>query len=588
MKYFPKDKKALMMAALGRIPADLAIVNANLVNVFTGEIYKANVFVYDGFVAHVETEDFDTVNAREVIDAEGMYLTPGFIDAHVHIESSMMIPRNFAKAVIPHGTTMVITDPHEIANVYGERAVEYMNAQTEGLPMKMYIDIPSCVPAVPGVENAGAVFMAEDIRRMLNLSNVIGLAEVMDFIGVYNADDRMMDILKVFEEDGRYIQGHAPGLIGRQLSSYRIGGPSTCHESRSRWEVKPKMRSGMYVDARSSSIAKNIPEILKGLEGVKFYDRLTFCTDDREVDEIIASGHMNDVLRDAIKCGFDPVTAIKSTTLNAAQAVKLENYGAVAPGYVADMLLIPSLDELKPAYVFTDGKLVAKDGVLLADIPDLFFEIESENSVNAPDFTVEDFKLKYEKGDKVKVNMMEYLDFNGSTSVCSQIELPVVDGVVDISGDESLHYAIIVNRYGKGTYTKGVVRNFGKINAAWGSTVSHDSHNISIVYKNPEDALAVYECLKKTGGGQVLAENGKVIANVVLNVGGLMSNKPNEELAAEVQNMKTALKAAGLDLPNPMLRIVTLALPVIPKVKFTDMGLVDVNKQDFIPIFVEE
>lgn len=344
----------------------------------------------------------------------------------------------------------------------------------------------------------------------------------------------------------------------------------------------------MYVDARSSSIAKNIPEILKGLEGVKFYDRLTFCTDDREVDEIIASGHMNDVLRDAVKCGFDPVTAIKSTTLNAAQAVKLENYGAVAPGYVADMLLIPSLDELKPAYVFTDGRLVAKDGVLLADIPDLFFEIESENSVNAPDFTVEDFKLKYEKGDKVKVNMMEYLDFNGSTSVCSQIELPVVDGVVDISGDESLHYAIIVNRYGKGTYTKGVVRNFGKINAAWGSTVSHDSHNISIVYKNPEDALAVYECLKKTGGGQVLAENGKVIANVVLNVGGLMSNKPNEELAAEVQNMKTALKAAGLDLPNPMLRIVTLALPVIPKVKFTDMGLVDVNKQDFIPIFVEE
>ena len=515
-------------------------------------------------------------------------LTPGLIDAHVHIESSMMIPRNFAKAVIPHGTTMVITDPHEIANVYGIRAVEYMNEQTKGLPMKMYIDIPSCVPAVPGMENAGATFMADDIRKMLNLSNVIGLAEVMDFIGVYNADDRMMDILKVFEEDGRYIQGHAPGLKGRQLSSYRIGGPTTCHETRNDWEVKPKMRSGMYVDARSSSIAKNVSEIVKGMEGIKFYDRLTFCTDDREVDEIIAHGHMNDVLRDALKCGFDAVTAIKSCTLNAAQAVHLENYGAIAPGYVADMLLMDSLDELKPSHVFTDGTLVAKDGVLLADIPDIRFELEEKNSVNAPDFTVEDFKLKYEKSDKVKVNMMEYIDFNGSTSVCTQIELPVVDGVVDISGDDSLHYAIIVNRYGKGTFTKGVVKNFGKIDAAWGTTVSHDSHNISIVYKNPEDAFAVYECLKKTGGGQALAENGQVVANVVLNVGGLMSNKPNEELASEVQNMKVALKNAGLDLPNPMLRIVTLALPVIPKVKFSDIGLVDVNKQELIPIFVEE
>ena len=588
MKYFPKDKKGLMMVALGKQPADLAITNANLVNTFTGEVYKANVFVYDGFVAHVETEDFETVNAKEIIDAQGKYLTPGLIDAHVHIESSMMIPRNFAKAVIPHGTTMVITDPHEIANVYGIRAVEYMNAQTEGLPMKMYIDIPSCVPAVPGLENAGAVFMADEIRKMLGLSNVIGLAEVMDFIGVFNADDRMMDIIKVFEEDGRYIQGHAPGLIGRQLSSYRIGGPTTCHETRGAFEVKPKMRSGMYVDARSSSIAKNIPEVIKGLDGVKFYDRLTFCTDDREVDEIIAVGHMNDVLRDAVKCGFDPVTAIKSATLNAAQAAHLENYGAIAPGYVADMLLMDSLEELNPSYVFTDGKIVAKDGVLLADIPTLKFDLEEENSVNAPDFTVDDFVLKYEKGDKVKLNIMEYLNYNGSSSVCSQVELPVVDGVVDISGDDSLHYAIIINRYGNGTFTKGVVRNFGKIDAAWGTTVSHDSHNISIVYKKPEDAMAVYECLKRTGGGQALAENGKVIANVVLNVGGLMSNKPNDELAAEVQNMKTSLKAAGLDLSNPMLRIVTLALPVIPAVKFSDMGLVDVNKQEFIPIFVEE
>ncbi len=588
MKYFPKDKKALMMAALGRIPSDLAITNANIVNTFTGEIYKANVFIYDGFIAHVETEDFENINAKEIVDAKGSFLTPGFIDAHVHIESSMMIPRNFAKAVLPHGTTMVITDPHEIANVYGIRAVEYMNAQTKDLPMKMYIDIPSCVPSVPGLENSGASFVAEDIKTMLSLSNVIGLAEVMDFIGVMNADKRMMDILKVFEEDGRYIQGHAPGLIGRGLSSYRIGGPTTCHESRKSWEVKPKMRTGMYVDARSSSISKNINEIVKGLDGIKFYDRLTFCTDDREVDEIIENGHMNDVLREATRCGLDVITAIKSCTLNAAQAAKLENIGAIAPGYVADMLIIPSLEDLKPSHVFTDGKLVAKDGILLANIPSIDFDLEKDLSVNAPDFTVENFRLKAPKANKVKVNILEYGSLNLSSTVLSQLELPVKDGYVDISGDDSLQFAAIINRYGNGTYTVGIVKNFSKIDVAWGSTVSHDSHNISITYKNPEDALAVYNHFKQNGGGQALAENGQIIASLNLNVGGLMSNKPVDELSKEVKAMKKALKDCGVDLTNPLLRIVTLALPVIPDVKYSDMGLIDVIKQEFIPIFVED
>lgn len=588
MKIFPKDKKGLMMAALGRIPSDLAIVNANLVNTFTGEVYKANVFVYDGFVAHVETEDFENVNAKEVVDAAGAYLIPGLIDAHVHIESSMMIPRNFAKAVIPHGTTTVVTDPHEIANVYGIRAVEYMNAQTQGLPMRMYIDIPSCVPAVPGLENAGAAFLADDIRKMLSLSNVIGLAEVMDFVGVANADQRMMDILQVFEEDGRYIQGHAPGVIGRQLSSYRIGGPSTCHESRAAYEIKPKMRSGMFVDARSSSIAKNVREVIKGLDGMKFYDRLTFCTDDREVDEIIAGGHMNDVLRDAIKVGFDPVTAIKSCTLNAANAIHIENLGAIAPGFVADMLIVPSLTELNPSHVFTSGKLVAKDGKLLADIPTIPFDIEKENSVNVPDFTPEMFGMKSPKEGFVKVNVMEYNSLASSGTVCTEMTLPVKDGFVDISGDDSLHFAAIINRYGKGTYTIGVVKNFGPLKGAWGSTVSHDSHNMTIVYKNVQDAFAVYSNLKEIGGGMSLAADGKTVASLALNVGGLMSTKSNEELSAEVQNMKNALRAAGFDTANPLLRIVTLALPVAPTTKFTDIGLVDVLKQEFIPIFPEE
>ena len=393
MKYYPKDKKELISVALGRVPAELAIINANLVNTFTGEIYKANVFIHKGFIAHVETEDFEVVNAIKIIDAQGEYLTPGLVDAHMHIESTMMTPRNFAKAALPHGTTMVVTDPHEIANVYGIRGVEYMTKMTTDLPMKMYVNIPSCVPAVPGLEQSGAEFTAKDIEKMLNLTNIMGLAEVMDYIGVIEGSDRMMEIINVFEKDGRYVQGHAPGVIGRTLSAYLVGGPTTCHECRFTEEVKPKIRNGMYVDARSSSIAKNVETIVSALEGVKFYDRLTFCTDDREVDEILESGHMNDVLRDAIKIGFDPVTAIKSATLNACMEVGLTNMGAIAAGYVADMLLLPSLEELNPSKVFVDGEIVAENGKLTIEIHELSDSIEQENSVNVKDFTLEDFVL---------------------------------------------------------------------------------------------------------------------------------------------------------------------------------------------------
>ncbi len=590
MKIYPKDKKGLMMAALGKIPSDLAIINANLVNTFTGEIYKANVFIYDGFIAHVETEDFNEVNAKEIIDAQGKYLTPGFIDAHVHIESSLMIPRNFAKTVLPHGTTMVVTDPHEIANVCGIRGVEYMTKMSESLPMKMYVNIPSCVPSVPNMEGNGAEFTAKEIEKMLNLSNIIGLGEVMDFVGVANASDRMMSIIEVFEKDGRYIQGHAPGITGRMLSSYLVGGPTTCHETRAQHEAKPKIRNGMYIDARSSSMTKNVETIIDGLEGVKFFDRLTFCTDDREVDEIIDGGHMNDVLRDAIRHGFDPVTAIKSCTLNAALEVDIKNLGAIAAGYVADMLLMDDLNELKPSHVFTDGNLVAKDGVLLAEIEDIRDSLETENTVKIKDFTLEDLTLYApNKADKtVKINAMAYQTSSSAYAKKEVIELPVVDGKVDISNDENLQFAIIINRYGTGDYNLGVVKGFAKFKGALSSTVSHDSHNLVVVFKKAEDALVVVNKLKEIGGGMAYAEDAKIKGLLALNVAGIVSSKDIFELSKEVKEMKRVLNEAGIDLKNPLLRIVTLSLIVIPEFKFSDMGMVDVFSKSFVPVFCEE
>lgn len=593
MKIRPKNKRQLLKAALGEIKSDLLIKNVQLVNTITGEIYPANVFIYDGMIAHVEYQDLeaDHDGAEEVIDGQGQYLLPGFIDAHEHIESSMMTPRNFARTVIPHGTTTVITDPHEIGNVWGVEGVRYMYDSSEELPMRQLIDIPSCVPAVPGLENAGAQFGVAEIEELAGLPRVIGLAEVMDFIDVIQGGDRMMDIIDVAENNGLYLQGHAPFVTGRALSAYLCGGPNTCHESRLGEEAVEKIRSGMHVDARDSSITKNVKEIWEGVKDFKFFDNLSLCTDDREADDILNSGHMNDVVRAAIRYGMDPVAAIKSATLNNAREAGIENLGAVAPGYAADLQIVESLTELKPSKVFYGGKLVAEKGKLLADIEEKTYPLESRNSVHVKDLTEQDFVLKAPvKEGTVKVNVMTYYDLNLSSTEAVCEELPVKDGKLDLSGDGNLKFVAVVNRYeGNDNLALGVVRGFGITCGALASTVSHDSHNLTIVYDDPKDALIAAEELKRTGGGMCAVKDGQILHTLELPLAGLISLKKAEELAQDSARMKAANRALGLsDMENPFLRIVTLALPVIPEVKMSDLGLVDVNNKKIIPIFPGE
>lgn len=593
MKIRPKNKRQLLKAALGEIKSDLLIKNVQLVNTITGEIYPANVFIYDGMIAHVEYQDLeaDHDGAEEVIDGQGQYLLPGFIDAHEHIESSMMTPRNFARTVIPHGTTTVITDPHEIGNVWGVEGVRYMYDSSEELPMRQLIDIPSCVPAVPGLENAGAQFGVAEIEELAGLPRVIGLAEVMDFIDVIQGGDRMMDIIDVAENNGLYLQGHAPFVTGRALSAYLCGGPNTCHESRLGEEAVEKIRSGMHVDARDSSITKNVKEIWEGVKDFKFFDNLSLCTDDREADDILNSGHMNDVVRAAIRYGMDPVAAIKSATLNNAREAGIENLGAVAPGYAADLQIVESLTELKPSKVFYGGKLVAEKGKLLADIEEKTYPLESRNSVHVKDLTEQDFVLKAPvKEGTVKVNVMTYYDLNLSSTEAVCEELPVKDGKLDLSGDGNLKFVAVVNRYeGNDNLALGVVRGFGITCGALASTVSHDSHNLTIVYDDPKDALIAAEELKRTGGGMCAVKDGQILHTLELPLAGLISLKKAEELAQDSARMKAANRALGLsEMENPLLRIVTLALPVIPEVKMSDLGLVDVNNKKIIPIFPGE
>ena len=589
MKIQPSNKRALLKAALGTIESDMVITNVQLVNVITGEIYPADVFVYDGMIAHVEYKEpgKELSKAKQVVDGEGRYLIPGFIDAHEHIESSMMTPRNFAKGVIPNGTTTVITDPHEIANVCGLEGVRYMHESSEGLPMRQLIDIPSCVPAVPGLENAGAEFLVKEIEELSSLERVIGLAEVMDFLAVINGEDRMMDIIDFMDKKGLYLQGHAPYVSGRMLSAYLCGGPNTCHETRDSDEALEKIRNGMFVDARDSSITKNVKEVYEGVKGIKFFDHLCFCTDDREADDILHVGHLNDVVRAAISYGMDPVTAIKSATYNTAREIHIENLGAIAPGYVADMLLVDSLEELKPAKVFFSGQLVAENGQLVAEIEDRSYPLEQKNTMFVKDLTVEDFKIKapIQEG-TVKVNAMEYKDLLLSSTLHTVLELPVKDGCVQLT-DDTLKYVAVVNRHeGHDTIGLGIVKGFGTTCGALASTVSHDSHNLTIVYDTPENALKAAQALIACGGGMSAVKDGELLHVLELPLAGLISLKPADELAKDSQKMKEANRALGLvDMENPLLRIVTLALPVIPNVKMSDLGMVDVLKKELIPLF---
>lgn len=585
----PKNKENLIACAMGKIPADMCITNVRLVNVLTGEVYLADVYVYEKFIAHVEAERVGVdIQAKEIVDGKGQYMIPGLIDSHIHIESSMLTPRNFAKGVINHGTTTVVTDPHEIANVFGTEAVEYMHAASENLPMRQLIDIPSCVPAVPGLENSGAEFGAEEIHQLAKLERVVGLAEVMDYIGVVHGEKRMMDIIQAAKEEGLYIQGHAPFVSGRMLSAYTIGGARTCHESRTEKEFLDKLRVGMHVDVRESSISLNAREGVQGTRGIKFFDNFCSCTDDKESDDILHKGHLNVTVRKLIASGMDPITAIKSATYNTARQIKMDNLGAIAPGYIADMVLLDSLCELKPSTVYFEGELVSENGALLEPIEDMEFEIETRNSVQLESVELEKFiyKTPVQSG-TVTVNVMAYTDLLAANTHVSVEELPVKDGVLDISGDKDLKYVTIFNRHGKGTIGYGVIRGFGTHSGALASTVSHDSHNVVVVYDTPENGKAAVDELIACAGGMAIANNGVVCATLPLQVGGLMSIHSAEVVAEQSQVMKEELLKLGLEtMDNPLLRIVTCALPVIPDCKMSDLGLVDVWNKKLLPLYV--
>ncbi|MGL5254361.1 MAG: adenine deaminase [Brevinema sp.] len=585
-----ETRQNLVDAAAGRIPCDLAVINARIVNVFTKEILDGSFFIKDSYIVDVDYSGNSICHALQTLDAKGQFACPGFIDTHLHIESSMLTPQNFVRAVLPFGTTTLVTDPHELANVLGVEGVRYVVESSKDLPINYYVLVPSCVPSVEHKENAGASFYAAEIEQLLKEPRVIGIGEIMDYMGVIQNASRMVDIIDAGAQKEVFLQGHIPSGRGNDLSAYLCGGPVSCHESWVGDEALEKLRKGMWVDARESSLIKNVKTIVDALPDKKNPPvNLSFCTDDKEADDILAIGHMNDVVRTAIKAGMPPAAAVSCATLHAALEVGLKYHGALAPSYFADFFLTSDLDQMIPSQVFYHGKEVASNGVLTAPIINHSHPVEQKNTITVGNLSEDQFKIHTKKEGSALVNIMDFENEFSLIAHRKQDTLPIEAGVITLKNHPQYNFVAVVNRYpNNDNIALGLVEKFHITEGAVAASVGHDCHNITVVYTDPADALLAIEHLKKIGGGCAAFKNKQLMGELPLPIAGLISPLPATELAQKIHSYNSILtKDFGIKHSSPVLRSFFIALAVIPYIKMTDMGLIDVITQEFIPT-VEE
>lgn len=546
----------------------LVIKNANVVNVFTDEIVHADVAVYEDVIIGV-----GSYSGENEIDAGGAYLAPGFIDAHVHIESSMVIPSSFMKVIMPHGTTTVIADPHEIANVAGAAGIRAMYKLTDELPLRVLFMLPSCVPATP-FEHSGAKLVAEDMEQFMHKSRILGLGEVMDANSVINCSQEMLDKLRLF--DKRPIDGHAPMLEGMGLNAYRVAGAFSDHECSTYEEVKQKLATGMNILLRIGSAANNMDGVLRRIAKEKLPTRnMMFCTDDKHIEDIRREGHINANARMAVAAGIDPIDAIKMASYNAARAYGIRGVGAIAPGYKADMVLLEDLKDFKVKQVISRfGRPYTGE----EQIPSPILPPQVFNSVRLPEISKYDLALRCHVSAPVikmiphqLVTELVYRDVERDENGCF------------IPSEGMVKLAVIERHHATGSMAVGILEGLGIKHGAVASTVAHDSHNLVVAGDNDEDMLMAIESLRDCGGGYSVVSRGVVLARLPLPIAGLMTAAPVNDVLEIQQALLDALYSLGAKRDSdPLIALSFMALPVIPAVKLTDEGLFDAVNFKFI------
>ena len=572
------DLKSLISVARGESPADLLLKNAYIINTMIGEIEQSNVAIYGDRIAGIG--DYDV--AKEIIDLQGSYLAPGLINGHTHVESSMLHPARYAQAVVPRGTLTVVTDLHEIANVCGLEGIRFFMDWAKELPLDMLLMAPSCVPAT-SLETSGARIGPPEIEELLASSSVIGLGEMMNFPGVIQADEEVMAKLGLAK--GRVIDGHAPGLSGKELNAYMSAGILSDHESTKLEEGSEKLKKGMWLMIREGSSEKNLDALLP-LVNDKTYKRCFFVVDDRSCFDLLHHGDIDDVVRKAISRGLEPIRAIQMATINPAEYFRVYDRGAIAPGCLANLITITNLPSLEIDMVFYKGKLVARQGTPLFSIPHV--PLELANTVCVKSFTVESLSLRsaeamtLEKGERSNITEESYPVIEivpGQIITRKRIEnVKVVNGDVMIDLDRDILKLAVVERHkGSGNVGLGLVKGFGLKEGALASSIAHDSHNIVVVGTNDFDMLQAVEEIQKMDGGLVVCAGGEILASLPLPVAGLLSPEPLERVDARFEEVEKSAAKLGNLPPAPFSILSFLALPVIPELRLTDLGLVDLT-----------
>ena len=570
------NRKRLLKMSKGEIPAELVLKHGRIVDVFNERLIKKDIAIADGKIIGIG--EYDGIKE---IDFEENIISPGFIDGHMHLESAMVKIDEFAAWIVPRGTTTIFADPHEIANVAGLEGIKYFLDRGNKLPWNFNLMLPSCVPSTAN-ETSGAKLSADNLSQLKDAEGIFGLGEVMDFVGVINGDSEIWD--KIDMVGDKFIDGHAPGVSGKDLNAYLLGGIMADHECTTPEEAKEKVTKGMYVMIREGSVTRDLVNLLPAVDNSNLSSFL-LATDDRDPEDLYQNGHINFVIKKAIENGVSPLRAIKLATINSADALGLKNVGAIAPGYKADLVILDNLKDFNVKKVFKDGELVAENESLIVNLPEIK-EGKSEkifNSVNIGKLKKEDFDLPdYKKYRVIKLIKDQIVTGKEVINFDKQVKTD------DLVANNLVKIGVVERHKKTGNVGLGLLKGFGLRKGAIAISIGHDSHNIIVIGLNSQDMYKAVKEIEKLKGGVAVVNNGELIDCLPLEIAGLMSKDSIPEVAKKLRKMKEKVYSMGVTRQSPFMTLSFMALPVIPSLKITDQGLFDIDENKFVSLGIED